>query len=137
LATDEKYPTAIYRPGSAFTHVTIACYGGMTEVAKDAIETLAEDDIVCEIVSPTQISPMNINPILESVKNSHKLLILEEGPNYAAWGSEVCAALMEEGVQLIKLSRLGNNTAIPCSLEAENSLLISSEDIIKRVKEML
>ena len=49
--TDEKYPTAIYRPGSSVTHVTIVCYGGMAEVAKEAIEQLAEDDIVCELVS--------------------------------------------------------------------------------------
>ena len=136
-ATEEKFPTAIYRPGSIVTHVTIACYGGMAEVAKEAIEILAEYDIVCELVSPTLISPMNINPILESVKDSQRLLILEEGPNYAAWGSEICAALMEENISLKRVSRLGNNTVIPCSLEAENNLLISVEDIVKCVKVMI
>lgn len=137
LATDEKYPTAIYRPGSKVSHVTIACYGGMMEVAKEAAEALIDEDIVCEIVSPSQISPINISPITESVKKSERLLIVEEGPDFASWGSEVCAGLLEQGVALKKVVRMGNNTVIPCSLPAEQNLLVSAEAIVEQVKKMM
>lgn len=137
MATDEKYPTAIYRPGSSVTHVTIACYGGMMEVAKEAAEKLIDEDIVCEIVSPTMITPLNIAPIMDSVNKSKHLLIVEEGPDFASWGSEVCASLFENGVQVKKVVRLGNNSVIPCSLPAENKLLVSVEDIVEHVKKMI
>lgn len=137
LATDEKFPTAIYRPGSSVTHVTIACYGGMMEVAKEAAETLVEDDIVCEIVSPTMLTPLNIAPIAVSVSKSKRLLLVEEGPDFASWGSEVCAALLENGVQVNKVVRMGNNSVIPCSLPAENNLLVSAKTIVEQVKKMI
>jgi 2-oxoisovalerate dehydrogenase E1 component len=137
LATDEKYPTAIYRPGSSVTHVTIACYGGMMEVAKEAAEVLIEEDIVCEVVSPTMITPLNIAPIADSVNKTHRILIVEEGSNFASWGSEVCAGLFENGVQVSKVIRMGNNSVIPCSLPAENNLLVSVDAIVEQVKKML
>jgi 2-oxoisovalerate dehydrogenase E1 component len=137
LATDEKYPTAIYRAGSSVTHVTIACYGGMMEVAKEAAERLIEDDIVCEVVSPTMITPLNIAPIADSVNKSHRLLIVEEGANFASWGSEVCAGLFENGVQVKRVARMGNNSVIPCSLPAENNLLVSADSIVEQVKKMM
>ncbi len=136
-ATDEKYPTMLYRPGSNVTHITIACYGGMMEVAKEAAELLIDEDVVCEIVSPTQISPINIYPIAESARKSNRLLIVEEGPDFASWGSEVCASLLENGVSLKKVSRMGNNTVIPCSLPAEMNLLVSADAIVEQVKKML
>ena len=107
------------------------------EVAKEAAEKLIDEDIVCEIVSPTMITPLNIAPIMDSVNKSKRLLIVEEGPDFASWGSEVCASLFENGVQVKKVVRLGNNSVIPCSLPAENKLLVSVEDIVEHVKKMI
>lgn len=137
LKTDEDYPTVVYRPDSTVTHLSIVCYGGMLEIVKDVVEELAMQDIICEVVSPTVICPVNICPILDSVKKSNKLLLVEEGGCFASWGAEVCAALVERGCKLDKVSRLGNNGVIPCSIPAENNLLPSSEKIKEHIKSML
>lgn len=103
---------------------------------KDVIESLATEDIICEMICPTSIVPLNVNPIIKSVEESGNVLIVEEGPNFAALGSEILAALTENGVRIKKATRMGNNGIIPCSLPAENNLLPSSESIINKIKSM-
>lgn len=137
VKTDEEYPTVIYRPDSSVTHLTIACYGGMLEIVKGVVEELAQQDIICEVVSPTRICPINIRPFKDSVRKSNRLLLVEEGGSFASWGSEVCAALLEHGCKLEKVSRLGNNGIIPCSIAAENKLLPGPESIKEQIKSML
>jgi len=137
LASDEIYPTVVYRPDSSVTNVTIVCYGGLLEIVKDAVEELAMYDVICEVVSPTMICPINIRPIMDSVEKSHKLLVVEEGGSFASWGSEICAALLERGCKINKVSRIGNNGIIPCSLPAESVLLPNVEQIKERIKSML
>lgn len=137
MKTDETYPTVLYRPDSNVMNVTIVCYGGMAEIVKEVVEQLAQEDIICEMVSPTSIVPLNVNPIIKSVEKSGKVLIVEEGPNFAALGSEILAAMMENGVRVVKAARMGNNGIIPCSLPAENNLLPNKETIIKKIKSML
>ncbi|MBP9983507.1 MAG: hypothetical protein KBF13_00095 [Prevotella sp.] len=135
--SDETYPTVVYRPDSSVTNVTVVCYGGMLEIVKEVIEELAMQDIICEVVSPTMVCPLNIRPIIDSVEKSHKLLVVEEGGYFASWGSEVCAALLEKGCKLDRVVRMGNNGIIPCSLPAENDLLPNAEQIKERIKSMI
>ena len=127
----------VYRPDSVATNITIVCYGGMLEIIKDVVEELAMQDIICDVVSPTMICPINIRPIMDSLAKSHKLLIVEEGGYFASWGSEVCAALMERGCKIEKVSRMGNNGIIPCSLPAEVDLLPNAKQIKERIKSMV
>lgn len=136
MKTDEVFPTVKYRPDSTVTDLTIVCYGGMAEIVKEVVEQLAQEDIICEMVSPTSIVPLNMNPIIKSVEESGKVLIVEEGPNFAALGSEILAALTENGVRVAKAARMGNNGIIPCSLPAENDLLPNTESIINKIKSM-
>ena len=137
LQTDEHYPTVVYRPDSVATNVSIVCYGGMLEIVKEVVEQIAMEDIICEVVSPTMICPINIRPILDSVEKSNKLLIVEEGSDFVSWASEICASLLEHGCKLEKVSRMGNNGVIPCSLPAENDLLPNVEQIKNRIMSMI
>ncbi|MCQ2076879.1 MAG: thiamine pyrophosphate-dependent enzyme [Bacteroidaceae bacterium] len=135
--TNEIYPTIIYRPESNVTDMTIVCYGGMAEIVKDVIEELAFNDIICEMVCLTSLMPLNIYPILLSVKRSKKILIVEEGPNFAALGSEIVTSLVENHCDLKCVKRIGNNAVIPCSLPAENNLLPNKDSIITIIRTML
>lgn len=137
LVSDEKYPTALYRPDTKNTHLTIVCYGGMLEIIKSVVEKLAYDDIICEIICLTQLVPLNIYPIVESVRKSKKILITEEGSDFAALGSEILSNLLKSGIHIDSARTLGNNTVIPCALDAENALLPNEDSIIKVIKEML
>jgi 2-oxoisovalerate dehydrogenase E1 component len=103
--SDETFPTTRLRPEAA-PDVTLVCYGGMLPDAERAMERLFDEhEIVCEIICPTQIYPLNLWPILESVRQSRRLLIVEEGLSFAAFSAEVIAQICAQEPGLLQCVR--------------------------------
>ena len=138
LFSNELYPTVKISPSDKDPDVTIFCYGGMLELVEKVIEEIFyEEEIICEVVCPTQIQPLNIQPLLESTKKTHKLLTVEEGSNIAALGSEAIAKLLENNVKIKKIKRIGCNSFIPTSRRLENNVLPNKDKIISALKEII
>jgi len=136
--SDESFPTLKITPEGVSPDLTIVCYGGILEDVEKAVALVFdEEEILCEVICPSMIQPLNIYPILQSVKQSQHLLIVEEGTSIAALGAEISAQLMENNIVVKKFSRLGNNTIIPCSYVAENNLLPNPENIFKYIKSLM
>ncbi len=107
--SDERFPTTRLRPAGT-PDVTILCYGGMLPDAEKAVNQLFDEhDVLGEIICPVQIYPLNLHPIMESVKQTGRLLIVEEGLNFAAFSAEVIAQLCERLPGVVKqVGRLGS-----------------------------
>jgi 2-oxoisovalerate dehydrogenase E1 component len=136
--SNERYPTVRITPFEKSPIVTIVCYGGILEDVEKAIEmAFDEEEILCEIICPALIHPLNIAPISDSVKLTRKLLVVEEGINIAALSSEISSMILERGITLTHYKRMGNNTIVPCSYEAENNLLPNPVSIFNKIKEFL
>ena len=139
LITDEEYPTfKLQFEDEEISDCTIVCYGGALLPVEDAVQkAFFEGEYICEVICPSLINPINIIPILESVKKSGKLILVEEGSSIAGFGSEIISLLLEKGIRLKKVIRISNNTIIPCSFQAENHLLPNEDKIYKKIKELL
>jgi len=73
--------------------VTLVCYGGTLHEAERAADKLFEEhEVIAEIVCPIQIYPLNYRPIVDSVKRSGRLLVVEEGQAFCGFGAEVVSA---------------------------------------------
>lgn len=134
--SDEEYPTARLRPG-AKPNVTILCYGGMLPDAERATDQLfADADIIAEVICPTQLYPLNTFPIIESVRQSGRLLIIEEGVSFAAFGAEVIAQIQEQAPGVLQRVMRVSSPAhpIPTSGPLEKELLPSDKHIIDAAK---
>ena len=94
------------------------------------------DEIFVEIICPSLISPFNTYNLYDSVSSTLKLLCLEEGPTFGGLCSEATASLIENNLNGFVMRRLGNNTVIPNSFDAETDLLINSTQIIDSLLEM-
>ena len=130
--SDERFPTVRLRPIDVNPDATIVCYGGMLEYAEDALtELFNKHEILCDLICTTQLSPLNILPILQSVQRTRRLVVAEEGKSFAAWGSEVLAQLISSGATLNSVVRLGNDELIPSNFAAEKAILPSTDDIVK------
>jgi len=135
LKTNEIFHSLLITPDGLAPDISIFCYGGILEEVEKAIGLAFDDnEILCEVVCPTLINPINIQPILDSVIKTRKLLIVEEGISIAALGSEIVARISENGVKLKKLKRLGCNTIIPSSAQAELHSLPNKISIFKAIK---
>jgi 2-oxoisovalerate dehydrogenase E1 component len=93
--TDGPFPTTRIRPEGT-PDATILCYGGMLADVEKALDPLFDaHEIACEVLCPTQLYPLDPRPIVESVERTGRLVVVEEGIGFAAFGAEVVARIME------------------------------------------
>lgn len=58
--------------------VTIVSFGKIMKVAQEAVEELAKDGIKAELIDLRTVRPIDYDAIIESVKKTNRLVILEE-----------------------------------------------------------
>ena len=99
--------TCVLRPGR---DITLLGYGGMIDQLLDCAQRLEADGIDPEIVKLNAITPLDMEPILASVKKTGRLLCAEEAARSNSVGRRVAAALLEAGVSLrgLALADLGD-----------------------------
>jgi len=132
----EDVPTVRISPIAEAPDVTIACYGGMLHDAEQAQRILFDSaEIVAEIICPTALYPLNIAPIIDSVSRSGRLVVVEEGPTFCAFGAEVFAQTVEARVPFIG-NRRGYAGVIPASVSREAALLVDADDIVELVRDL-
>lgn len=120
------------------TFVTILTYGQcITEIEYAAEYFYFEDEITFEIFCFSRIDKIDCQVVIESIRRTGKVLIVEEGYGYAGWGSELIAKISESEDMHLKIIRMYNDYIIPCSLEAEMNLIPNKNSIINKIKELL
>ena len=127
----ETLPNLMISPKDYPSELTILCYGGsLIEIEKVTEKLCIEDEVFVDIICPTLISEISVNEIITSLQKTKKLLILEEGNNFASWSSEVIAKISEKQLNY-SITRIGNNEIIPSSFDAELNTLPSVNKIYK------
>jgi len=82
----------VRRPG---THLTIIGYSRTALQAQEAATELAKEGIEAEVIDLRSLSPIDWDTCAESVKKTHRVLIVEEDCRHAGAGAEIAATLAE------------------------------------------
>lgn len=77
--------------------VTIVSFNKMMKVALGAADELAKENISAEVIDLRTIRPMDWQTILESVKKTNRLVIVEEQWPFASVSSEIAYRVQKEG----------------------------------------
>lgn len=77
--------------------VTIVSYNKMMKVALAAATELEKENISAEVIDLRTIRPLDWQTILESVKKTNRLVIVEEQWPYASVSSEISYRIQKEG----------------------------------------
>ena len=120
--------------------LTLAAYGYMAELARQALLKLAYDyEVFAELVIPTQLAPFDPDPILASVSRTRRLLTVEEGTLTLGWGAEILARATESLGQRLQLAgRLAaRELPVPASGPLEAEALPSVEEIVHTARKMV
>lgn len=146
-APEDGYaPTHTLRlKGAPAIAVTLAAYGYMAELAREALLRLAfESEIFCELVVPSQLSPFAANGALEiplqaSLQRSRRLLAIEEGTYTLGWGAEILARAAQAFPGELKAARrlAAADQPIPASAPLEDAVLPGVQDIVEAVRSMV
>ena len=135
--SDERFPTVRIKPARHPPSFTIFTYGHGLALAEAALVQLMHDyEVFGDIICPSALTPINLSPLTASVSNTKRLLTVEEGSTFGALGAELISQMLEHGIALRSIRRLGNGTILPCSAKAEARLLPSSQDIVQCILEM-
>jgi pyruvate/2-oxoglutarate/acetoin dehydrogenase E1 component len=126
----------IVRDGSDVTLVT-----AMKSVhdALDAAEALDADQISVEVIDLRTLRPFDLETVLESVRKTNRIVVVEEGPLTGGWAGEVLASVTEHALgHLDDAWRIATpNHPIPYSPALEDAFLPGPERITSEIRRRL
>ena len=127
----------IKREGS---DVTIVSFGKIIKEAYKAADELAKENISCEIIDLRTVRPMDTEAILNSVKKTNRLVVLEEAWPFGNVSTEITFQVQSLAFDYLDAPIEKINTAdtpAPYSPVLLKEWLPNSEDVIKAVKKVL
>ncbi|KQQ52951.1 MULTISPECIES: alpha-ketoacid dehydrogenase subunit beta [unclassified Plantibacter] len=77
------------------TEVTLAGHGAIVSVMLQAAELAAAEGTSVEVVDMRSLSPVDYDPLVESVRRTGRLVYVQEAPGFTSVGSEVAATVTE------------------------------------------
>jgi len=126
----------IKRPGK---DVTIVSFGKIIKEAFLAAEELAKEGIDCEIIDLRTIRPMDHKTIIDSVKKTNRLVILEESWPFGNISTEITYQVQSQAFDYLDAPIIKINTAdtpAPYSPVLLAEWLPNSNDVVKAVKKV-
>lgn len=120
--------------------VTVIATMAMVHKALEAAEELSKEGISVEVIDPRTLQPLDGETIIESVKKTHKVVIVHEAVKFAGPGAEIAAMIAEEAFDYLDapIKRVAAPfTPVPFSPVLEQEYIPSKEKIIAAVKEAI
>lgn len=119
--------------------VTVVATANMVHTALSAAEKLANDGINVEVVDPRTLYPLDEKSIIESVKKTHRLVIVHEEVKTAGSGAEIAALVAEKAFDYLDAPILrvaAPFCPVPFSQPLEQAYIPSEEQIIEAIKKV-
>jgi pyruvate dehydrogenase E1 component beta subunit len=127
----------VARPGK---DVTIVSYNKMMKISLAAAEELQKENINAEVIDLRTIRPLDWMTVLESVKKTNRLVIVEEQWPFGSVSSEVAYTIQKEGFDYLD-APIRRITAADAPLHYAGNLVAaampSMEKVVRMVKEVM
>lgn len=128
---------AIRREGK---DVTIVSFNKMMEVVKKAAEELAKDGISAEVIDLRTIRPLDYETIINSVRKTNRLVVVDESWPFASISSEVSYAVQRHAFDYLDAPVIRVNsadTSLPYAPTLVDEWLPNPTKVIAAVKAVM
>jgi pyruvate dehydrogenase E1 component beta subunit len=125
---------AVRRPG---TDVTIVAYGGSLAAATAAAEELSAGGVSAEVLDLRTLRPLDAETVLNSVRRTHRLVIVDNGWRSGSLSAEVAARVAEQGLYELDapIERVcAVEVPIPYPRHLEEAALPGPADVVAAVR---
>lgn len=122
------------------TDVTIVSFGKFMKVALATAEELQKDDISAEVIDLRSVRPIDYNTVVESVKKTNRLVIIEEAWPLAAISSEITYHIQKHAFDYLDapIHRINSlDVPLPYAPTLIDAILPNVERSVKAVKAVL
>lgn len=128
---------AVRREG---TDATVIAIGGVLPKVMQAAAQLAAIGISVEVIDPRTLVPLDTITMIESVKKTHRVVIVHEAHRRAGPGAEIAASLAEAAIAYLDAPILRvatKNVPFPYNPELESFILPSVAEIVEAVENVV
>ncbi|MBU8565067.1 alpha-ketoacid dehydrogenase subunit beta [Virgibacillus pantothenticus] len=121
------------------TDVTLIAYGAMVHACLKAADELAENGINAEVIDLRTVSPLDIETIIESVKKTNRVVVVQEAQRQAGVAANVVAEIQERAILHLEapVLRVTAPDTVYAFSEAEEVWLPNHKDIVEKVNSVM
>ena len=119
------------------TDATIIAYGGCVPKALEAAEQLAQGGISCEVIDLRVLRPLDDATIMESVRKTHRVVVVDEAWHTGSLAGEISARIVEQAFYELDapIARVCTmEVPIPYAKHLEQAALPQQEKIVAAVR---
>jgi pyruvate dehydrogenase E1 component beta subunit len=127
----------IKRAGS---DVTIVATGWMVKKSLAAAEQLAREGISAEVIDPRTLAPLDVDTIIESVKKTGRLVLVDQAPRHSSAAAVIAAEVAEKGFEYLRAPVTmvtALDASVPYSEPLESYLLPNEDKIAHSVRSVM
>ena len=138
--TNYKIPlgqAAVTRQGA---DITLVGYSRMSQVCLAAAEELSGQGISAEVVDLRTLRPLDIDTVAESVKKTHRAIVVEETSKLGGFGGEIASQIQEEVFDYLDtpVRRIaGAEAPIPYAMPLEQIAIPSGPTVAALAREVM
>lgn len=133
----ENIKAVVLKPGD---DVTIVSFSYLLGMALEAATILEDEGISAEVIDLRSLKPLDMDTVLDSVRKTGRVVIVEEGPKTGGIGAEVASGIAETALPYIdgRIIRVAaSDTPIPSSADLERAVLPNTGHILSACRSAL
>lgn len=122
------------------TDVTVIATQVMVQKSLKVAEQLAKEGISVEVVDPRSLKPLDTKTIIDSVKKTGRVVLVNEAPEFGNALAEVGLQIAELALNELKVPPVrvcGPNRPIPFTPALEKQWVVDEDKIIAGIKKVL
>ncbi|HEX7877303.1 MAG TPA: pyruvate dehydrogenase complex E1 component subunit beta [Sphingobium sp.] len=119
--------------------VTLVSYSIGVGIALEAAEALAAEGVDAEVIDLRTLRPLDTATVLESLKKTNRLVVVEEGWPVCSIASEIAAVVMEQGFDDLDAPVLrvtNEDVPLPYAANLEKAALIDAARVVAAAKKV-
>jgi pyruvate/2-oxoglutarate/acetoin dehydrogenase E1 component len=120
--------------------ITIVATAYMVEESLKAAQQLTESGIEAEVVDPRSLQPLDIETIAESVRKTHRALVVHEAVEFCGVGAEIASQITSEAFDYLDAppGRIGAPfSPVPYSPPLERAWIPGVDQIVEGVNSLV
>ncbi len=120
--------------------VTIISYSRMAMVSMVAADRLAKEGIEAEVIDLRCLRPLDLEPVLESVRRTNRAVVAEEGWRSVGMGAEIASRIYEHAFDYLDapVARVAAyEVPVAYNRALERETIPDEEDVIEAVKKLM
>jgi pyruvate dehydrogenase E1 component beta subunit len=117
--------------------VTVVALASTVPTALAAAERLAGDGISTEVIDLRCLVPLDARCVLESVRRTSRLVVVEENPYQGGWGGTVASIVADEGFEALDapIRRVAAECVpLPFADALEDEVIPTADKVVEAVR---